>query len=132
MAQFNRILLVEDDVDIQENLRTYLELEGFSVDSAFNGKEAFAFLEKMESGKEPSVILLDLMMPVMTGYEFLGKIRLENSFPSIPIIVLSAAPDLEQAARARVARFIRKPFTLESLVTTIREVRKASQPLPPG
>ena len=123
MSQFNRVLLIEDDQDIQENLKTYLEFEGFVVDSAFHGKEALAYLASMKEGAEPVVMLLDLMMPVMTGYEFLAKIQEQNSYPSIPIIILSAAPDLDRAARARVARFIQKPFTLDHLVNAIRDVR---------
>lgn len=116
------ILLVEDDPDIQESLRLFLELEGFTVESAHNGAEAFAYL----LAKRPaSVILLDLMMPIMNGYEFLEKAQAfgtpeAESVCGIPIVVLSAATDLERVARERDVRFVKKPIDLDRLLEVIR------------
>jgi CheY-like chemotaxis protein len=112
------ILLVEDDPDIQELLRLFLELEGFRVNSATNGLEALDYLKE---GNPACVILLDLMMPIMNGYEFLNEFYSDSSkkFGEIPIIVISAATDIEPVARKRGIPFVKKPIDLDVLLTTI-------------
>jgi len=113
------ILLVEDDPDIQENLRFFLEHEGFQVKSAFNGKEALNYIK---NGNPVQVVLLDLMMPVMDGYEFLEKIQQEDpTLSSIPIIVLSAAKNAEQISKVRQLPLIKKPIDLDLLIQTIQK-----------
>src|SRR4051812_41979626 len=106
------ILLVEDDPDIQENLQLFLGTEGFSVRSAYNGQEA---LELLNRGERFSAILLDLMMPVMDGYEFLDALGSAGSedFRQTPVIALSASPDLARVARNRGIAFVKKPIDLE-------------------
>src|SRR4051812_46327475 len=89
-----KILIVEDDVDIRDSLRQLLEDEGFSVLTAGNGREG---LERLKSMSQPCLILLDLLMPVMDGREFLDeflRLRNENDFASAAskVLVLSAAP----------------------------------------
>jgi CheY-like chemotaxis protein len=110
--------LVEDDQDIQDNLRLFLELEGYSVQSALNGREA---LHKLRAGGPVRMILLDLMMPVMDGYEFLEALTLEEnaSLAAAPIVLLSASPDVERIAGVHQLHFIRKPIDLEQLVEAI-------------
>jgi len=71
----NKILLVEDDIDIQDNLKTFLEMENFEVASVANGKQA---IDLMQKEGRPRLILLDLMMPVMNGYEMLAEIKKQN------------------------------------------------------
>jgi len=120
-----RILVVEDDPDLQTNLRELLEGEGYGVDSAFNGREALSFLR---AGHRPTAILLDLMMPVMNGYEFLAALRGEravdtpaSTFMAIPTILVSAAPDNEQTSVRLQLRLVRKPFDIDVLLGTIKE-----------
>ncbi len=117
----NKILLVEDDIDIQDNLRAFLEMENFEVESVANGKQA---IELMQKEGRPRLILLDLMMPIMNGYEMLAEMKKMNLFkgnPS-PIILLSAATDIEETARQQVTKFIRKPIALDKLLLTIKEI----------
>jgi len=114
------ILLVEDDQDIQDNLRLFLELEGFSVISAANGQEA---LDLLRAGSRPSVILLDLMMPVLSGYEFLSKrktIEFED-FLDIPVLIMSAATGIEKTAKEFGVEFFRKPLELDLLLTAMHK-----------
>lgn len=88
-----RILVIDDDKDIRDTLTELLELEGFGVMQAKNGLEGFDLLE---SSERPCMILLDLMMPIMSGWEFLKEIRTERgaNFEGIPVIVTSGAADL--------------------------------------
>ena len=117
----NKILLVEDDIDIQDNLKAFLEMENFEVASVANGKQA---IELMQNGEKPSLILLDLMMPIMNGYEMLAEMKKRNLFQNspVPIILLSAATDIEETAREQVVKFIRKPIALDKLLLTIKEI----------
>lgn len=81
------ILVIEDNIDIQESLKATLELEGYNVFTADNGKEAIDHLEKIPT---PCLILLDLMMPVMNGWEFVEEFQKIDKYSNIPIILLSA------------------------------------------
>lgn len=117
----NKILLIEDDIDIQDNLKMFLEMENFEVASAANGKQA---IELMLKEGRPRLILLDLMMPVMNGYEMLAEMKKTNLFKEnpVPVILLSAATDIEETARQQVTKFIRKPIALDKLLLTIKEI----------
>ena len=119
-----KILLVEDDLDIQENLKLFLEMEGYSVMSAMNGQIA---LDILKSGEKPFLILLDLMMPIMNGYELLAVLKkLPQPEFNIPTILLSAATDLEETASKQVVQFIRKPISLKSLLQAISQIAPSS------
>ena len=83
------ILIAEDDVNINNLLKEALEREGYVCRQAFSGTEAILLLER----EEPSVILLDLMLPGMTGEQVIAKIR-ENS--DIPVIVLTAKDGMDE------------------------------------
>ena len=111
------VLVVDDDPDVRVLLETYLGLEGFEVLTACNGSDALARLHHTQ----PSVILLDLMMPVMDGVEFR---RHQQSLPNlrdIPVVCLSARHDAQQTARLLgVADCIGKPFELETLAAVLR------------
>jgi CheY-like chemotaxis protein len=122
--QPERILVVEDDPDLQQNLRDLLEEEGYGVDSAFNGREALTFLK---TGHRPAAILLDLMMPVMNGYQFLAALRGEQPAGTekavagaIPTVVVSAAADTDQTSAFFGLPLVRKPFDVDVLLGAIR------------
>lgn len=123
----NKILLIEDDIDIQDNLKTFLEMENFEVAAAANGKQA---IELMQKEGKPSLILLDLMMPIMNGYEMLAEMKRRDLFQKnpVPIILLSAATDIEETARDQVVKFVRKPIALDKLLTTIKEIHAQHPP----
>jgi CheY-like chemotaxis protein len=107
------VLVVDDDPDVRVLLETYLELEGFVVLTASNGSDALARLHHTK----PSVILLDLMMPVMDGVEFRRRQQTLPELRDIPVVCLSA----RQTARLLgVADCVGKPFELETLVAVLR------------
>src|SRR5947207_15447872 len=86
------ILIVEDDFDIREALTQILEDEGFQVRCASNGREA---LEVATSGPAPRLILLDLMMPVMNGWQFRAEQLKDPRLAEVPVLVISADPHLQ-------------------------------------
>jgi CheY-like chemotaxis protein len=81
------ILIVEDDESIREAMRLYLEVDGYAVKTAGDGKEA---LELLAREPAPQMILLDLMMPVMDGYEFLRVRKMDAALSRIPVVIVSA------------------------------------------
>ena len=109
------VFIVEDDVDTREMLGRFLELEGYRVESAPNGKLA---LERLGAGVGPCVILLDLMMPVMDGWRFREEQLHDPTLASIPVVVISA--NAEQGGRRIEAdAVIPKPVDFEQLLRTI-------------
>ena len=108
------ILIVEDDLEIREELIELITFEGQPAAGAEHGAAALAWLERAPS--PPSVILLDLMMPVMNGWDFRSLQRSNPRFASIPVVVMSGAGDVKTEARALEAHgFLLKPFTSEAL-----------------
>jgi CheY-like chemotaxis protein len=79
------VLLVDDDPDLRRRLRGLLEGDGWAVDEAADGREA---LERLAA--KPSLVLLDLLMPTMDGFEFLDELRRREAFRSLPVVVLTA------------------------------------------
>ena len=110
------ILIVEDDEDIRAAMQMILEFEGHQVCSAANGKLALDFLQNVPS--LPSLILLDLMMPVMNGWEFAAALRKEEKLLSIPIVVVSAFPDKVESIQAKAV--IKKPVDLAQLRNAVK------------
>jgi CheY-like chemotaxis protein len=114
------VLVVDDEADIRESLRVILELEGYKVYSAANGVEALALIE---DGIVPSVILLDLMMPVMNGVDFLAILRQRPRFAECPVLVVTACRQIAQELRARrlpVQALIEKPAEIDHLLSILR------------
>ena len=111
---YKSILVVEDNIDIQESLKTTLELEGFNVFTADNGREA---LDKLEVIPTPCLILLDLMMPVMNGWEFVEEINKDIMLSSIPIVVVTAIGDSSKSPKTD--GYIPKPINYEALINTV-------------
>jgi len=109
------VLVVEDEHDIRETLREILEMEGYRVRCASNGKEALDALAEMP---RPRLILLDLMMPVMSGYELLQALHANDDLSTIPVTVVSAVGD-RLAPGATRAAVLRKPVDLETLLHAV-------------
>jgi two-component system chemotaxis response regulator CheY len=114
--QYCEILIVEDEISIRDTLKMFLEMENFSVCTASNGREGINLLK---SGKRPSLIILDLMMPVMNGWEFMEALNDNVSFSNIPVIVTTAYP--EKAKEIAVKKVFVKPIDLEALLEAIGE-----------
>ena len=110
------VLLVEDDDDFREGLADILRSEGYSVRCAANGLEALEYLRTAEHN--PKVILLDLMMPVMNGWDFRQHMLAESTLRDIPVILLSGAQDLN-AKTLHAAGALNKPIELAHLLRMI-------------
>jgi CheY-like chemotaxis protein len=114
------VCIVEDDPDIRNTLQALLEIEGFLVRTASNGKEALAHLR--EAASRTALILLDLMMPVMNGWEFIEVATGEPELASIPIVVVSAiasASELPSGASSQIVRVIKKPVNVDELLDVV-------------
>jgi len=109
------ILLVEDDELIRRAMQMVLEWEGYKVDCAGNGQEA---LDYLRAGNRPSLIVLDVMMPVLDGEQFRREQSRDANLASIPVIVVSAA---EFAESVNAAQHIRKPFEVQELLEAIHD-----------
>ena len=111
------VLLVEDDPDIREVVQAILEEEGFEVVTACNGAEAE---EELSHIKEPCVLLLDLMMPVMSGWELLDHLMHDGKLPDgMHVVVVSAAPT--DVPRPPVECIMCKPLRAEQLIEKVRQ-----------
>lgn len=113
------ILLVEDDHDISEAIQYILEEENYKVKCLFNGKEALDFL--MSTEKTPSLILLDIMMPIMNGYEFREAQLKLPKFADIPTIILSAAGECDNMLGFKFKECLKKPLDLDTLIEVVRK-----------
>jgi two-component system response regulator MprA len=109
------VLVVDDDPDILSALVMTLQTEGHAVHAARHGQEA---LEALEGGLRPDVVVLDLMMPVMNGFELLDVLRRDPRWSNLPVVVLSANRGYSHDDLG-VARMLRKPFDLEELFSAI-------------
>jgi CheY-like chemotaxis protein len=109
------VLVVDDDEDIRESLADALRECGYEVAVAINGRDA---LGKLRDGIRPAIILLDLMMPVMDGWQFRAEQAEDATLADIPVIIISAAganPGVPEGTCA----YLRKPFNLKDLVREI-------------
>ena len=109
------ILVVEDDIEILESIRDRLAQEGYGVRTATNGQQALEDLTRFE---RPSLIVLDLKLPVRSGWEFLEALRRSDALVTIPVVVVSAY--LGFPPMGAVA-WVKKPFKPDQLVALVRE-----------
>ena len=109
------ILVVEDNDDVREMMAVTLELEGHDVSTAVNGRDA---LQKLRNGDKPCLILLDLMMPVMNGWEFRRALENEPSLKEVPVVIVSAATN-ELIQQTAAAAYLPKPLNMEELLDVV-------------
>ena len=122
------VLVVDDDVDIRETVTGALQEEGYEVASAGNGREALAYLQS-PGAKRPHLILLDLMMPIMSGSEFRAAQEADPSLSAIPVVLVSASGDVSARADSmRVAGVVRKPLSLDILIDHVERCSHRSKP----
>lgn len=117
------ILVVEDDEDCREVLCSLLGSEGYRVQAAASGAEALDALARMS--KPPRFVLLDLIMPGMSGFEFLRAMRRAPALAATPVVVHSGVcEDPELDALRKVERWLRKPVTVDALLEITRELTR--------
>jgi len=132
LSSVRRVLIVEDDDALREALSDALRDEGFSVEAAADGLEALDLLH-LPANPNPSVILLDLSMPRMNGWQFRAVQQTDDRISGIPVVVLSAVPHLaEEAESLGLPRgsCIRKPVPLESLLAILARHCESAGALP--
>jgi CheY-like chemotaxis protein len=112
------VLVVDDDPDIRETLELILAKHGHTVRCASDGQSA---LDKLRQGRDlPCVILLDLMMPGMNGFQFHDALTAEPALSGVPIVVITGAGgELEARARSFSSVVLRKPFELGAMLNAI-------------
>lgn len=115
-----QILLIEDERDLRETLKLLLELEGFRVSAAQNGREG---LDLLDTSAPPCLIVLDLMMPVMNGWEFLETIKRDHHalLGETSLLVITAAADAGHDPSDLGCPVLKKPFDVEPLLQFARQ-----------
>lgn len=110
------ILVVEDDDSIRLTLREFLEFEGYRVETAEDGEHALTLLA---TEPLPDLILTDLNMPKLDGWEFLERKNKDPLLSKIPVIVISANPSLKKLT-GKMTAVISKPFNTDELIRAVR------------
>lgn len=112
------ILVVDDEVAITEVLRDLLEDEGYHVITARNGHEALASVAEVR----PDVVVSDVMMPAMDGWQLCRALQSDPSFQPIPIVLMSAAAQPHSREGCSCTAFVPKPFNLDAVLGTIGSI----------
>ena len=113
------VAVVEDDLDIREVVRMVLEASGYSVLEASEGAEALSVVR----GRRPCVILLDLMMPGMDGFQFREAQLQDPEIAGIPVVIVSGAGGIpEKAARLGAAGYLVKPTDVQRMLAVVGEL----------
>lgn len=111
------VLVVEDDGDTRRSIRQLLEDEGYDTEEATNGHAA---LERLERAPRPALVLLDLMMPRMTGQTVLQEIEARPALASLPIVVMTAS-GISEATSGLAVPMLRKPVTIDALLWIVEQ-----------
>ncbi len=115
MTACKTVLVVDDEADLRDSLQDLLEAHGFAVAVAGNGEEALAVFERIA---RPCFILLDLVMPVMDGWEFLRERERRPAVAAVPVIIATSAPDRAPSGYPLLA----KPIDLTYLLEEVRRL----------
>ncbi len=127
-----KVLIVEDNEEIRESLASMLQLKGYDVLLAEDGAAGLDLTQK----KHPDLVVLDVMMPRMNGYEVCAKIQSDEKLKDIPVIMTTALTSQENNAeddavwreRLKIAEFISKPYSLGEVTETITEILSSKKP----
>jgi DNA-binding NarL/FixJ family response regulator len=120
------ILIVDDDLGIRLSVSDYLELAGYSVIMAENGQNALAMVDRYQ----PHLIVTDVTMPQMDGYELVRQVRLQPAFRLLPVIFLTARTNTDERIKGYQLgcdAYLPKPFELNELAAVVRNLLERSQ-----
>jgi signal transduction histidine kinase/DNA-binding response OmpR family regulator len=123
------VLVVDDEIDTAELLRDTLRAEGFRAQVAHHGRQALELIAR----KRPDLVILDIMMPGLSGFEVLEALRRDPQTASIPVLVLTArgeAADQKRGLDLGAKRYINKPFDVRALITEVRRHLGQDVPVP--
>ena len=124
MTEMRRILVVDDEPDITDTYKLLFELHGYLVMTAGNGVEALDAVKDME----PDIILSDCMMPKMDGVEFIRRARRIPALASIPVILMSGAPELHDFSGNLHTRVLQKPLLFDEVLQEVKRLLEMHQP----
>jgi CheY-like chemotaxis protein len=110
-----RILLVEDDSGIRESVAECLEIEGYEVAALSNGPDALEWLSR----EIPDVLLVDLVMPLMSGGELLDRVRADPRLASVPAVLMTAAIPTARSPVPKADALLPKPFEMDALLDVV-------------
>lgn len=113
-----RVLVIDDDFDIQALLTLILSRAGFDVRTVDNGKEALRWMNEIQ----PDIVLLDVMMPEMDGWETCRRIRSKSQIPIIFLTVRGRRSDIARGMRLGANDYVSKPFIPSDLVARVRQL----------
>jgi len=117
-----KIFIVEDDRHIRESFEAALKLEGYGVESFSNGQAA---IDRLYQAPEPCLILLDMMMPVMNGEEFMEHFhKLPATIIPIPVFLVSGTSNKDESQKMGCKGFIKKPVDLGALLLIVKQFCK--------
>ncbi len=120
--QPRRVVVIEDDPEMIELVKLILAKDGFDVAGANNGRDGLGVIEE----SQPDVVLLDLMMPDMDGWEVYQSMKAQDSMKNIPVIIIPAkAQSIDRVLGLHIAKvddYITKPFSPSELLTSVRKV----------
>lgn len=120
-----KILAVDDEPDVLLIVKTGLEMEGYNVVTASDGEQALASARE----EKPDLILLDVMMPKLDGFEVLAKLKEDEATATIPVIMLTGLSDrtkIQKALNSGIQCYVVKPFDFDDLMTKVRAALGAS------
>ena len=124
MTTDTTILIADDELSVREIVRRYLEKEGYNIIEADNGPKTLQLLYE----QKPDLLILDIMLPEISGIDFLKQMRSKSVFDKLPVIILSALADpktIRAGLDAGADRYLTKPYLVNNLVKTITEVLRA-------
>lgn len=120
MAEAKKILVVDDEEHVVAAIATNLQLEGYEVIPAYNGMEALEFVRE----EKPDLVVLDVMMPEMSGWEVLQSLKTDPATENLPVIMLTALSqdrDIEKGWELEANAYLTKPFDPAKLIRIVRE-----------
>lgn len=112
------VLVVDDELDIVEAVKAILEEEQYQVVTCPNGREALKCLKE----SKPDLAIVDIMMPVMNGYETIKAIRQQDAFEKLPILIMSAINPAVKPKEYSWEGFLKKPFSLRELLDKVHRL----------
>lgn len=116
------VLVVDDETDIAEAVKSILEDEGYRVVTCSNGREAIDCVKDTH----PDLAIIDVMMPVMNGFETIRALRGMEEFASLPVLIMSAIDPSVRPRDYDWAGFLKKPFSLERLLEQVQKLAPLS------
>lgn len=119
LSSCHSILVVEDDDDIRNAIVDLLETEGYCTESAVNGKDA---LDKLQQIHRPCLVLLDMMMPIMNGRQFLDEVMKDSALAPIPVLIVSAVADKTNTEGS--VGFLKKPIDIDVVLDVVSQYCK--------